>query len=222
MIQYFNINQRGRDFFCGDIHGCFGLLRIELAKVFFDERYDRVFATGDLVDRGPNSVEALAYLEKPWFHSVRGNHDHAAVRYPSGNMEIENYAKNGGQWMMDLGITEQLFVSESFDRLPYMIEVLTNHGKIGVVHAEVACDDWNECKSSLDNKYVRMTLMWSRNNLKVFNDTQYHPVISNIDKVVVGHTPFQIPTLIGNTFHIDTGAGKTGYLSLIEAKDVFF
>lgn len=221
MIQYFGINQKGRDFFCGDIHGSFGLLGIELAKVFFDERYDRVFATGDLVDRGPNSIEALEYLEKPWFHSVRGNHDHCAVRYPQGNMLMDNYSANGGQWMIDLPIEDQLRVSASLDKLPYMIEVLTTYGKIGVAHAEIPKDDWELCKQDLGNKYVRATLMWSRNNLKVLEHTDFYPKIQNIDIAVVGHTPFLVPTLISNVFHIDTGCGKTGYLSLIESRDLF-
>ena len=67
------------------------LAHSQLAKVFFDDRYDRVFATGDLVDRGPNSIEALEYLEKPWFHSVRGNHDDSAVRFPLGRMDTSRY-----------------------------------------------------------------------------------------------------------------------------------
>lgn len=68
-------NVSGRDFICGDIHGCYSLLYSELDKLNFDESKDRLFCTGDLVDRGPESLDVLDIIDKSWFHSVLGNHD---------------------------------------------------------------------------------------------------------------------------------------------------
>lgn len=53
----------GRDFVVGDVHGEFPTLESLLAQVGFAPERDRLFALGDLVDRGPRSTDALAWME---------------------------------------------------------------------------------------------------------------------------------------------------------------
>jgi serine/threonine protein phosphatase 1 len=73
-IQRIAANSRGRDFVIGDLHGCLDQLQLKLALVSFaPERGDRLFAVGDLVDRGPDSLGCLNLLREPWFFSVLGN-----------------------------------------------------------------------------------------------------------------------------------------------------
>lgn len=74
-LRRFDLNTKGRDFAVGDIHGCFSKLDAALRKVRFSPAHDRLFAVGDLVDRGPESALVLEWLVQPWFHSVCGNHD---------------------------------------------------------------------------------------------------------------------------------------------------
>lgn len=74
-VQRFHLNATGRDFAVGDIHGHFGRLDAALAAAKFSPDHDRLFAVGDLVDRGPESADVLAWLERPWFHAICGNHD---------------------------------------------------------------------------------------------------------------------------------------------------
>jgi len=64
MIKYFPINQQGQDFFVGDIHGYFNLLERKLEAVNFDPQTDRLFAIGDLVDRGPDSARVSEFLSQ--------------------------------------------------------------------------------------------------------------------------------------------------------------
>ena len=52
MFKHFNLNTNGRDFFVGDIHGCFYLLDEAMLRVGFDERGERRVSVGDLIDRG--------------------------------------------------------------------------------------------------------------------------------------------------------------------------
>ena len=67
-------NQFGRDLVVGDVHGCFRTLHRALREVGFDPDRDRLFGVGDLVNRGPHSEDALAWIEDR-FHSVTlGNH----------------------------------------------------------------------------------------------------------------------------------------------------
>ena len=68
-------NTLGRDFVVGDIHGHASKLMEQLDQLRFDIDKDRLICVGDLVDRGPESAQALALLNEPWFFSVLGNHE---------------------------------------------------------------------------------------------------------------------------------------------------
>lgn len=61
----------------GDIQGCYDSLLELLDKVNFDQSQDRLWAVGDLVNRGPHSLQTLRFLKSlgPAFFSVQGNHD---------------------------------------------------------------------------------------------------------------------------------------------------
>ncbi len=68
-------NAKGRDFIVGDLHGCRAMLDELLEHAAFDPQSDRLFSTGDLVDRGPDSIGCLELLKEPWFFPVLGDHD---------------------------------------------------------------------------------------------------------------------------------------------------
>jgi bis(5'-nucleosyl)-tetraphosphatase (symmetrical) len=61
----------------GDIQGCFHSFRNLLAHCAFDPARDRLWLTGDLVNRGPRSLETLRYVKSlgEAAISVLGNHD---------------------------------------------------------------------------------------------------------------------------------------------------
>ncbi|WP_041069235.1 symmetrical bis(5'-nucleosyl)-tetraphosphatase [Candidatus Ishikawella capsulata] len=61
----------------GDIHGCYEELRNLLDQVKFDPDKDILWLTGDLVSRGPHSLEVLRYLKsiQNSIKLVLGNHD---------------------------------------------------------------------------------------------------------------------------------------------------
>jgi serine/threonine protein phosphatase 1 len=71
LIKKFSRNETGRDLIVGDIHGCFTKLKDKLNEIGFDETKDRLFSTGDLVDRGPESLDVVKWLTKPWFHQFK-------------------------------------------------------------------------------------------------------------------------------------------------------
>ena len=61
----------------GDIQGCYDSLQKLLQKIQFDFRYDTLWIAGDLVNRGPKSLEVLEYLYdiQESVKIVLGNHD---------------------------------------------------------------------------------------------------------------------------------------------------
>jgi bis(5'-nucleosyl)-tetraphosphatase (symmetrical) len=61
----------------GDIQGCYKGLRKLLISAGFEPKTDKLWAVGDLIARGPQSLETLMFLKDlgPHFDTVLGNHD---------------------------------------------------------------------------------------------------------------------------------------------------
>ena len=61
----------------GDVQGCFSELRLLLQKIDFDPVHDHVYFVGDIVNRGPQSLETLRFIKNLGESAVTvlGNHD---------------------------------------------------------------------------------------------------------------------------------------------------
>ena len=66
-----------RNFIIGDVQGCYQALKSILKKANFDFNKDKLWAVGDLVARGPDSLSTLNFCQDlgPHFECVLGNHD---------------------------------------------------------------------------------------------------------------------------------------------------
>lgn len=208
-VQRFARNTAGRDFAVGDIHGCFSALEIALENIGFNEENDRLFSVGDLVDRGPQSSSVIEWINKPWFHAVQGNHEDMAIRYVEpGNRDRDHYMMNGGAWLIGMERHEQCEYATALAMLPYAIEVETDGGLVGIVHADISGDTWSDmlqafacADSSTKLKRVTNCVLWNRDRIQ-YEDRSG---VSDMRAVVVGHTPLQHPAILGNVYHIDTG-----------------
>lgn len=215
MLQKHGPNDRGRDFFVGDIHGQFALLQASLKRVAFDRANDRLFCVGDLIDRGPDSLACLALAFEPWFFGVRGNHEilaHQALN--EGGKAWRLWMMNGGDWAdrcasSDVGAC----LERALEHLPYARDVEVKGHRIGMVHAEPPAD-WAMLES--EGARHEHDMVWGRSRIQRRDET----CISGIDGVVVGHTIVPHPLCLGNVLYIDTGAFHTQNLTLMEADEV--
>lgn len=211
-VKRYGPNLTGRDFAVGDIHGHFTRLGRSLEALRFDPARDRLFACGDLVDRGPECRDALAWLDLPWFHSVRGNHDDYVCRFDT--CDPANWIYNGGSWFAGLAWDEQREFACQFADLPLAIEVEVPGGLVGIVHADCPVGDWRDLRAALSSRTVRNAVMWSRRRIEAGDAS----IVGHISAVVCGHSPLRWPVVLGNVYHIDTGgwlADGSGYFTLL-------
>lgn len=209
-VRRFSRNTQGRDFIVGDIHGHFSRLTAHLGAIGFDpDEGDRLFSVGDLVDRGPESESVLQWLAAPWFHAVQGNHEDMAIRWPNGHMDAGNYMQNGGTWNVTKTRDESLQYADALATLPIAIELETEAGLVGIVHADCPCDSWQEFTAQLMApdisrsrlKDIVTSAQWDRTRLEL---PGVRGLVTGVRAVVVGHTPLDAPTWSDNVLHIDT------------------
>ena len=79
-------------FAVGDIQGCYDELRQALDAVAFDPAKDHLWCVGDLVNRGPKSLETLRFVRGLGSAAicVLGNHDLHLLALAAGNARHEN------------------------------------------------------------------------------------------------------------------------------------
>jgi serine/threonine protein phosphatase 1 len=210
-------NKIGRDFVCGDIHGCFDDLESGLAEKKFDKEQDRLFCVGDLIDRGPRSELATFYMNRPWFFSVIGNHEQMFLMgnndFPGRQKYLQGHMMNGGKWAYKMEAGKADAMLEAIDDLPLIIQV----GDVIVTHAALPAVENLEKIEKNPDEYLETTL-WHRG--------EYPPVlIPGIEAVYVGHTITPLPHVSGKTTNIDTGAflkhrGREGKLTIKKIRGV--
>lgn len=199
------VNERGRDFVVGDVHGLTSQLLMQLRELGFDFSVDRLICTGDLIDRGPESMQALDLLEQPWFFSVLGNHEVlmlSALKYANSNDRMV-WLNNGGDWIASApsALWPQWF--DRLEALPLAIEVVSRSGRrYGVVHADYPLADWRAFDRLADDEVQRC--VWSRRHF----DARAEHVVAGVDVLIHGHsvTPDAVLLELGNRWYIEPGA----------------
>lgn len=232
LLQTLPPNTLGRDFVVGDLHGCRFLLDAALRERDFNPATDRVFSVGDLIDRGPDSLNTLALLDEPWFYAVRGNHEGMfavwMARRTDGITSPSDFIYNGGDWVRELDDADTARLHRLATRvanLPAVIRVLDEAGKpaFQVAHAELMDDEGAFLTDArLETEDLRdmvANLTWGRRLVRraakampgdpfqcegiALSDTPLMPALS---VTFVGHTIVRTPLMHCSHVYIDRGA----------------
>ena len=223
MVKVWDKQITGKLYAVGDIHGCYNLLMSRLKEISFDFEKDLLVAVGDLVDRGTQNIECIELLSKPWFTSVRGNHEDLCI----GGLHNESYKRchieNGGEWFYMLDGQAMYNIAKTFAELPVVLEINHNGKKFGFVHGHIEQNNWDEFKETF-NQEPRVSrdpselAMWGRERLNA--DNQQYTHVSGVDAVIMGHTVTQKPCKRDNCYWIDTGAVHWGTLTILNLEDI--
>lgn len=211
--KFYEQNEAGKDFVVGDLHGHIELLRKALETIEFNKDTDRMFSVGDLIDRGPDSLECLKLINEDWFHPVIGNHEQFLINSVLKGQSPNNWFANGGDWVPLLEneeMDEVVILARALrEKVPYAITVQTSVGKMGICHAQPPSADWVDVYAPTGEQRHLMT--WGRDWAQ--SDITVH--VKNIFQTFHGHTPIEEAAMVGNVMFIDTGAFYTGNLTVI-------
>lgn len=210
-ILKFEINEAGRDFVVGDIHGSFDLVLEAMRNAKFDPAVDRLFSVGDTIDRGPGSHRCAKFLSLPYVHAVRGNHEDMFLDLYSHGVPHEDVlrfacSQNGMNWWLETPEDKRQEIIAAISQLPLAIEIETRRGTVGLIHADVPAGmDWESFLRKLEAGDLKTieTCLWGRSRI----ESESEEGVPGVDRIFVGHTPqWGGLTRYGNIYAIDTGA----------------
>lgn len=216
----------GKDYFVGDIHGAFEKLQNSLEIMGFRPDRDRLISVGDLVDRGESSHLAETWLNMPYFHAVRGNHEDLYLRWrdladdPEERHWYENdiYFPNGGRWVEIVSEDDHIHLERAIRALPYVITVPGRGGEIvAAVHAQLPDGaSWPQMINEKMTPEMVEELTWSRNRMMMHRkDRRAKAVwdensIPGLTAIVCGHYVTTVPTWVGDFYYIETAGWSAG------------
>ncbi|EXA68304.1 serine/threonine-protein phosphatase [Acinetobacter baumannii 348935] len=223
LVKIWDKEIKGKLWAVGDIHGCYNLLMTRLKEIGFDFENDLLVAVGDLVDRGIQNIECIELLSRPWFTSVRGNHEDLCI----GGLHNESYKRchvaNGGEWFYMLDGQAMYNIAKTFAELPVVLEINHNGKKFGFVHGHIEQNNWDEFKETFTQEPTAFRdpselAMWGRERLNDENLQYTH--VSGVDAVIMGHTVTQKPCKRDNCYWIDTGAVHWGTMTILDLSKI--
>lgn len=225
-------NFAGRDIIIGDLHGHPEILYRLLGQAKFDPARDRVISTGDLVDRGPDSLGCLEFLNQPWFFAVRGNHEQnlaamiatTATAIDRGQSIPDTIADLSDavarmsaawfpQWLAGRAFDRQEAIYTRIMSLPHILAVGDGRQRFNVVHADLmeaglSSDERIDAAHGLQDDNRELALLWSRTAYRCLQDGYDVPDSDQrLSLNFCGHNATSLLMTWGRHMFIDTGCG---------------
>lgn len=205
-----------KTFAIGDIHGCYDKLCVLLERLPYTPNRDQLVFLGDYINRGKESKQVLELLCKLKRHdpnviTLMGNHEYLLLEYHrSGDQILLPYlrAMGTGETLASYG-ADAAFNLQALDFLPrehlHLLNALLPY--------------WENDQYIFVHAGLEPDLPLAENDLASlcevrdsFFSTEHHLG----KKVILGHTPFELPLVTQTKICIDTGAVYNNMLTAIE------
>lgn len=210
----------------GDLHGRFETLNDLLEKSRYVPEQDILLSVGDLIDRGPRSVELIDFFAAPDRYAIRGNHEQMVLN-PAKWREVWNYPPNGGpatSRSLAASGRDITWLQHQINGYPVCLDVGGDDdpNAFRLVHAEQPFN-WSELEfqhfleTSTHLKAGEGRLLWGRDDIEMVANgvpPKLHLQRSK-RRSFCGHTPIMQIMQAHNTHWIDTF--EAGTLSCVDA-----
>jgi serine/threonine protein phosphatase 1 len=209
----------GRTLVMGDIHGAYRALVQCLERSSFDTENDHLIFLGDVSDGWPETQKCIDELLKlKNLTCLLGNHDLWTLEWMKSGVAENLWLSQGGRstvasYQNGVPDTHIDFLTKA---LPYYY-----HNKLLFVHAGI------DPLLPLEDQDTD-TFLWDRDLARMALDFYLKKIdgkLTTFKEVYLGHTPipFQKPIKSCEVWMMDTGAGWSGVLSMmdIHTKEVF-
>jgi bis(5'-nucleosyl)-tetraphosphatase (symmetrical) len=186
-----------RTFFIGDVHGCIEEL-VELFEKFSPKTNDKVYQTGDLINKGPNSPATVEFILNRNIKCVMGNHEAKLLQILS-KPETERTQK-------ELSLLENIEKPEWIASVISTFPLWIDTGKELLLHAGL-----EPSKKNLEEMDVKNLL-----TIRLWNEKPWYEQTSfNNRTIIFGHWAMNGLVDFPHAKGLDTGCvyGKvlTGY-----------
>lgn len=104
----------GKVIIIGDPHGCIDELKLLIEKCHYNKELDKVVIVGDLVNKGPDSIGVVRYVQENNFISLKGNHDDFALSHLLNMSELPDLV-----WTSELTKEQQRYL----EHLPITLSI---------------------------------------------------------------------------------------------------
>jgi serine/threonine protein phosphatase 1 len=209
----------GRLWVIGDIHGAYRALKQCLERSGFDREQDHLISLGDVSDGWPETRACIdELLTIPNLTFILGNHDSWTLQWMKTGLVEDLWLRQGGE----------ATINSYADGVPTRhVKFLENAPLYFIkdntlfVHAGIKPSVPIE-KQSAD------ILLWDRDFARIALDFYLKGLrakVTEYEEVYIGHTPipFNHPIQSNEIWLMDTGAGWSGVLSImdVENKEIF-
>ena len=180
-----------RDIFIGDVHGCYDELLALISKLNIDPAHDHLYLCGDMINRGPKSLEVMEYLlDNPWIQCILGNHEYYYLQ---------------GEKKSFLALDEQ-FAKKRKSIRSYLKALPTY----------IETESWILVHAGLKPGGIQSTPEVDRFTLRTLDDGRpWHHAYRGEKVVIYGHWAIQGLTHSNNTWGLDSGCVYGGQLNAL-------
>ena len=191
-----------RTFVIGDVHGCLNDLLAILEEINFTVGVDTLISVGDIINRGPNSLETIRFFKQlgSSFDMVLGNHDlhFLAIVHGAKNPTFKD-------------TLTQLLNAKDLDDLVGWLQakpLVTQIKNYSIVHAGIA-PQWDMIKALSLSREVEITL--NSENSGHFLNQMYGNVPDSWNENLEGMTRLRVITNYLTRMRLCTNNGELNF-----------